>query len=240
MTRPSPEVLKCLPVLQVEIFDVLHRILPCRLPGSTGWENKPRTIASSKKLGGREEDLVPQCLQCGALKFVGQTQPTEPVEQIVGKQEQMEIGLVGEEMPGGDVAHHVLPFELFDEQLDARPIVVQAAEVEGVPGEIREQDLIVIPAEFEEGQPFVCADNHQSNPGRDFRNTCSEQVACARRSTDIACAQFVGPEVFALAFEAQQRMMGRPPTLDGIVANACPRLLAIDHQHGGVDIEDQP
>lgn len=146
MTRPSPEVLKCLPVLQVEIFDVLHRILPCRLPGSTGWENKPRTIASSKKLGGREEDLVPQCLQCGALKFVGQTQPTEPVEQIVGKQEQMEIGLVGEEMPGGDVAHHVLPFELFDEQLDARPIVVQAAEVEGVPGEIREQDLIVIPS----------------------------------------------------------------------------------------------
>jgi hypothetical protein len=50
-------------VSQVEMFDLLHGVRPCRLPGSAGWQSKPRAIASSKKLGGHEQDCVPQRLQ---------------------------------------------------------------------------------------------------------------------------------------------------------------------------------
>lgn len=118
-------------VSQFELFDLLQGVLPCRLPGSAGWESKPWAIARSKKLGGHEEDLVPQRLQRGALKFVWQAQPTERVDQIVGEQEQMEVGLVGEEVAGWDVAHRVIPLELFDKQFDPGAIVVKPPEVEG-------------------------------------------------------------------------------------------------------------
>jgi len=59
-------------VSQFEMFDLLHGVLPCRLSGSAGWQGEPRAIASSQKLGGHEQDLVPQRLQRGALKVVWQ------------------------------------------------------------------------------------------------------------------------------------------------------------------------
>ena len=56
----------------------------------------------------------------------------------------MEVGLVGEEVACGDAAEGVVPFELFDEQLDAGAVVVKAPEVEGTQGQIGDQDLIVV------------------------------------------------------------------------------------------------
>lgn len=227
----------------------------------------------------------------------------------------MEIGFVGKEVAGWDVAHCVIPFELFDEQFDPGAIVVEPPEIERAQGKICDQNLIVVPAKFEERQligrflglepsdhdeavetgpmdrliaklgnldaatgaavpqmrqlafdgcrqpghdhetgpppfepldqrvvvkPFVRADNHQSDTSRDLRKTRREQRARARRGMDIARPQFAVPEVLALALEAQQGMIGPPPTLEGIVANAGPLLFAIDHQDRGIDIEDQP
>ena len=121
-------------VSQVEMFDLLHGVLPRRLAGAAGWQGEPRAISSPKKLGGHEQDLVPQRLQRGTRKFFGQAQSPEPVDQIVGQQEQMEVGLVGEEMVGRDTAHRVIPFELFDEQLDPGAIVVEPPALRGRKG----------------------------------------------------------------------------------------------------------
>ncbi|MDF0672719.1 MAG: hypothetical protein P0120_00035 [Nitrospira sp.] len=43
-------------------------------------------------------------LERGVLEIRGQAQPLEPVHEIVGPQEQMEVGLVGKEVAGGDAA----------------------------------------------------------------------------------------------------------------------------------------
>lgn len=45
---------------------------------------------------------------------------------------------------------------------------------------------------------------------------------------------------YGLALEAQQRMVGGPTPLDGVVADLRLLLLTVDHEHGGVEIEDQP
>src|SRR5437867_8333822 len=64
----------------------------------------------------------------------------------------MEVGLVGEEVTGGDAAQGVVALQLLDEQLNARPVVVEAPEVQGLQQQIRDDDLVVIAAELEEGE----------------------------------------------------------------------------------------
>ncbi len=56
----------------------------------------------------------------------------------------------------------------------------------------------------------------------------------------VAGLQLAMPEVLGLALEAEQRMVGAPATLLGIVPLPGLLLLPVDHQHGGVDIEEQP
>lgn len=64
----------------------------------------------------------------------------------------MEIGFVGEEVPSGNAAQGIVAFELFDEPLDSRPVVVEAPEVERLRRQIGDQNLLVILAELEECQ----------------------------------------------------------------------------------------
>ena len=71
-----------------------------------------------------------QRLESGVLKLGWQTEPLEPVDEVVGQQEQMEVRLVREEVPSRNGAKGIVPFELFDEQLDARSVVVEAPEAE--------------------------------------------------------------------------------------------------------------
>ena len=64
----------------------------------------------------------------------------------------MKVGFVGEAVAGGDTAQGVIPFELFDEQLDPGTVVVKAPEVQRPSRQIGDEDLVVIPAELEEHQ----------------------------------------------------------------------------------------
>lgn len=64
----------------------------------------------------------------------------------------MEVSFVGEEVPRGNAAQGIVAFELFDEQLDSRPVVVEAPEVERLQRQIGDQNLVVILAELEECQ----------------------------------------------------------------------------------------
>jgi len=227
----------------------------------------------------------------------------------------MKVGLVGEEVPSGNAAQGIVAFELLDQQLDPCPVVVEPPEVEGAQGEIRHEDLVVIPAELEERQlvagllglespdddeargmeppngliaefgnldpmagadipqvrqlafdrgsesgnddepsavgfqpldermvvkPFVRADNRQPDPSRPLRETRREQVECPPGGVGIAGAQLSVPEVLGPPFETEQGVIRWSPAFERIVADRGLLLLAVEHQHSGVDIEDQP
>jgi hypothetical protein len=59
---------------------------------------------------------VAQCLEGGVLIFWRYAQPLEPVDEIGGPQEEVEVGLVGKQVTRGDPAKGVIPLELFEEQ----------------------------------------------------------------------------------------------------------------------------
>jgi hypothetical protein len=56
----------------------------------------------------------------------------------------------------------------------------------------------------------------------------------------IARPQLPMPEVVALAFETEEGVIRRPTRLEGVVANRGFLLFAIHHEHGRVDVENQP
>ena len=256
-----------------------------------------------------------QRLQGHVLKVRGQAEPLEPVDQVVGQKEQMEVGLVGEKVPSGDAAQRIVSRELVDQQFDGRAVVVKAPEIERLQWQVGAQHVVVILVELEERQlgggllglrashhdepvgmrpasrlvaelgdldpttwagipqvrqlafdggrparddheagslpfepldqrvvvkPFVRADNHQPDPGRNLRETRREQVEGPAGGMGIARPQFAMPEVLGPSLEAEQRVVRRSAALDRVVADPCPVLVAIDHQDSGVDIEDQP
>lgn len=300
---------------QFESLDLMERMLPSRLARPTRRQRQAGPVPHATQLGGHQQDLAAEGLQRGCLKLRRKAEPLEPVHQVVGQQEQMEVGCVGEEVPRGDAAQGIIPFELLDQQLHAGPVVVKAPEVERLQRQVGDQHLVVILAKLEERQlrgrllrlrsshddeairmrpagrlraelgdldsttrggvpevrqlafdrgrqasddhkpgppgfepldqrvvvkPFVRADNHQSDSGGNLREAGGEEVACPAGRMDIARPQFPMPEVFAPALEAEQGVIRRSPTLDRVVADLGVFLVAVEHEHGRVDIEDQP
>ena len=89
-------------------------------------------------------------------------------------------------------------------------------------------------------KPLVCADYDRADPAGDFRKAGLEKVQRSGRGVNIARSQLAMPEVLRLPLEAEQGVIGGAAALDRVVANARSFLLAIDHQHGEVQIEDEP
>ncbi len=48
------------------------------------------------------------------------------------------------------------------------------------------------------------------------------------------------PEVLALPLETEQRVVGGPTSFDRVVSDTGLFLFAVEHEHSGVDVEDQP
>ena len=206
-------------------------------------------------------------------------------------------------MSSGYAAQGVIPFELFDQQLDTGTVVVKAPEVERLQRQIGDQDVVVVLAELEERQlvaglvglrasyddeairmwpagrlvaklgdldpatraglpqgrqlafdrgcqasdaheagsllfepldqrmvvnPFVHADDHQPDPGRNLCETGLQEVERPAGGMGIAGPQFAMPEVLALALETEQGMIGGAAALDRVVADPCLFLFARD------------
>ena len=106
-------------VLQLEPLDLLQGVLPGRLAGTADRQNQPWPIVGATQQCRHQQNVVPQGLQRGVLKFRGQAESLEPVDEVVPQQKQENVGLVGEEGTGGDAAQGVIAFELFDQPLDA-------------------------------------------------------------------------------------------------------------------------
>ncbi len=60
-------------------------VLPSRFFGATAGHDQSGPVVGSEKLCRHEKDMVAQSLECGALKLRGQTQPLEPIDQVVGQ-----------------------------------------------------------------------------------------------------------------------------------------------------------
>ena len=101
-------------VSRLESIDLEQGVVPGGLPRPAGGHGQARAVVGAAQLGGHEQDLVAQALQRSVLQVRRQAEPLEPIHQIVGEQKEMEIGLVGEEVAGGDAAQGVVPFELLD------------------------------------------------------------------------------------------------------------------------------
>lgn len=91
-----------------------------------------------------------ECLERCQLKLRRQAEPLKPVDQVVGEQEQMEVGLVGEEVASGNAAQGVIVFELLNQELDVSAVVVKPPEVQRSQWQVRNQDLVVIRAQLEQ------------------------------------------------------------------------------------------
>ena len=94
--------------------------------------------------------------------------------------------------------------------------------------------------EFVVVKPFVGAENRQPDPSRPLRETRRQQVEHPRGGMGVAGAQLPVPKILGLPLETQQGMIGGAAPLEGVVADPRLFLPAIDDQHRGIDIEDQP
>ena len=82
------------------------------------------------ELGGHQQNLLTQGLEGGVLELRRQAETLEPIDQIVGKQEQLEVSFVSGEMMAWNVPECVISLELANDQFDAGAVVVEAPEVE--------------------------------------------------------------------------------------------------------------
>jgi len=88
-------------------------------------------------------------------------------------------------------------------------------------------------------KPLVAANDYRPYFLGNFGEADFEKVDGAAGSMNIARSQFSVPEVSALAFKAQERMVGRSSALDGVVTDPSLLLLAVDDEHGRVDVQDE-
>ncbi|MBI4426137.1 MAG: hypothetical protein HY567_01025 [Candidatus Kerfeldbacteria bacterium] len=88
-------------------------------------------------------------------------------------------------------------------------------------------------------KPLVCSDNHALAWVGALGKASLQQSHYTASGVRIAWSQFSVPVIFALSLEAQQRMIGGTTPLDGVVADARLFLFAIEHQHRGVDVENE-
>lgn len=102
-------------VLQLEPLDLVQGILPGRLAETAGRQSQPWPIFGVTQPCRHQQGVVPQGLQRGVLKFLEQAESLEPVDEVVPPRTRVNVGLVGEEVTGGDAAQGVISFELFDQ-----------------------------------------------------------------------------------------------------------------------------
>ncbi len=138
-----------------ELFDFFECMSPRDFALPAPGQGEARSVVSAPQLCGHQQDFLAQCLQCGGLEIGRQAEPLEPVHQVVGQQEQMEVGFVGQVVARGDVAQGVVAFELLDDQLDGSAMVVEAPEVEWLQGQIGDENLVMIAPELKQSQLFA-------------------------------------------------------------------------------------
>lgn len=134
----------------LEALNLSQCVTPGILARTTGGQQQPRMVVYANKLSRHQEDAVAQGLERGVLQRGRQTEPLEPVDEIIGEQQQVKVRLVGEEVACRDSAQRIVAFEAPDNQLDTGAIVAEAPEVERLQSEVGDEHLIMVSPELEE------------------------------------------------------------------------------------------
>ena len=66
----------------------------------------------------------------------------EPVHEIVGKEQKMEVGFVGRELMSGNLGQRIVGFQFFDDEFYCRPIVVEAIDRERSKTKVGDESVI--------------------------------------------------------------------------------------------------
>src|SRR3990170_944417 len=79
-----------------------------------------------------------------------------PVDQIVGKEQQMKVRFVGGELNGGYLGEGVVGFQLLDNVLHGGAIIVEPVDSEGPNAEVSHEGMVAVPACGEERGLRTC------------------------------------------------------------------------------------
>jgi len=130
-----------------DIFQDLQKSVRVRI---TARQTQGRSSLGSKQLRRHQEQPIANRLQVERLPIGRQAEALEPIDQVVGQKDQMEVGLVGGPISGGDLAQGVSFQELSNDQLPRGPLVVESPEVQGLQGEVGDDHLIGISGHLKE------------------------------------------------------------------------------------------
>ena len=84
----------------LEYHDLAQGILPGCFSGGARGRDQAGTVVGPAQLCRHQQDLATQALQRDVLRVWGRAESPEPVDEVESQQDQVEGGLVGEEVGG--------------------------------------------------------------------------------------------------------------------------------------------
>lgn len=168
--------------------------------GVAGRESQRWHTAGTHRLGRNQKQALPQALQRRALQVRRSTQPLEPVQQVVAKQNDLKETLVGGEVFRGNFSQRVGVLQFADDQLGASPLIVKAPQVQGLQRKVGDQHLVAVIAHLEKMQ--LCrgffrhgpTDHHEASRPRPPLRTIAELRSPHSRG-DAAVPQSAQPRL---------------------------------------------
>ena len=90
------------------------------------WNLEDVAIVDTKQLSWQKEQVGSEFVESGFLEILGQNHAFEIAGQTEREQHQMEVGLIGSEIVGGDFADGIIPLELTDKKFCLSAAFVEA------------------------------------------------------------------------------------------------------------------
>ena len=82
------------------------------------WQNQDIAVALPDEFGRQHKEVRANGIQRGVEVFLGQTEPLEPMHQVVGKQQDLKERYIGDPIVGGDFPQRVIVEQFADILLD--------------------------------------------------------------------------------------------------------------------------
>ena len=114
---------------------------------------KQHVLASSvDEFGWQYQEVGPNRIQSGVEILFGQTEPLEPMHQIVSEEQDLKEGDIGYPVLGGDLAQGIVVEQFADVFLDGGALGVKRPDPPRMGLQVGDQDVVSILAIFEKGQ----------------------------------------------------------------------------------------
>src|SRR5581483_2251837 len=115
----------------------LHEV---RSPDIARCQPKSRDAVGPYQLRRDQEQALPQALQGGPPQMGWNTEPFEPVQQVVGQQHNLEESFVGLEVLRRNLPQRIGVFQLADNQLRPSPLVVETPQMQRRQAQVGHQE----------------------------------------------------------------------------------------------------